>query len=77
MPKNDEEMKKYQFKVSYCQELNISKCEVTDRKGESFVVNVYNSLGQYIDKYIRVPVTQKNNGIFYNFRVIDSNGRYI
>jgi len=76
MPKN-EEMKKYQFKVSYCHDLNISQCGVTERKGESFVVNIYNSLGQYITKYIRVPVTQESDAIFYNFRVIDLNGRYI
>ncbi len=65
-----------QFSVSYCGQLNVSQCKVTDQKGESFVINVYNPLGKYINKYIRVPVSQDYNELFYSFRVIDSNGIY-
>ncbi len=72
-PEN-EKGKKFPFSVSYCHELNISQCWVSEQKGQSFVINIYNSLGQYIDKYIRVPVTYEHKKSFYNFRVIDSNG---
>ena len=73
-PEN-EKGKKFPFSVSYCHELNISQCWVSEQKGQSFVINIYNSLGQYIDKYIRVPVNHKHEKMFYNFRVIDSNGK--
>ncbi len=69
--------KKLELSVSYCSQLNISQCEVTDRTGDSFVVNVYNPLGKYINKYVRVPVGQEYNELFYNYRVIDSNGKQI
>lgn len=76
LPRN-EEAKKLKFSVSYCSQLNISQCEVTDRTGDSFVVNVYNPLGKYINNYVRVPVGQEYNELFYNYSVIDSNGKKI
>lgn len=52
----------------------MSQCGEKEWEGKSFVVNIYNPLGQYINKYIRVPVTHKYKNTFYNFRVIDSAG---
>ena len=75
LPRN-KEAKEFKISVSYCQQLNISQCLVTEEK-DRFVVNIYNPLGQYINKYVRVPVSQECNKTFYNFRVIDSNGRYM
>jgi len=70
LPRN-KELGEFKFSVSYCYQLNMSQCEVTEQKGGNIVVNIYNPLGQYITKYVRVPVNQE----FYNkFRVIDSNG---
>ncbi len=74
LPRN-KEAKEFKISVSYCQQLNISQCWVTEEKRDRFVVNIYNPLGKYIDKYIRVPVRRKHNKIFYNFRVIDFDGR--
>lgn len=68
------EAKKDKFSVSYCHQLNVSECWLTERKGESFIVNIYNPLAKFINKYIRVPVNQEYNNTSYNFRVIDSNG---
>lgn len=66
-----EEAKDFKFSVSYCHQLNISQCEVTEQEGRRrFVVNIYNSLGQFINKYVRVPVSSD----FDHFRVIDSDG---
>ena len=70
LPRN-KELREFKFSISYCHQLNMSQCEVTERKGGNFVVNIYNSLGKYINKYVRVPVNQAFNS---NFRVIDSNG---
>ena len=69
-------MKESRFSVTYCHQLNISQCEVKDGNGDSFVVNIYNSLGQYINKYVRIPVSQEYKETFFTFRVMDSTGKY-
>ena len=69
----DDDIKESKIPVSYCQ-LNISQCDVTDKKGSRFVVNIYNPLGQYLNKYIRVPVSRDQDEMLYNIRVLDSNG---
>ena len=53
----------------------MSQCEATDKKDDRFVVNIYNPLGQYIDKYIKVPVTRDPEELVYKFKVIDSSGK--
>lgn len=73
LPRNVE-ANKFPFSLTYCHQLNMSVCGVKDHAAQSFIVNIFNPLGQYIDKYIRVPVTQGYNKIFYNFKVIDSKG---
>lgn len=49
----------------------MSECEVTE-KSERFVVNVYNSLGRTLNKYIRVSVPDKST----SHQVFDSKGTY-
>jgi len=70
LPRN-KELREFKFSVNYCHQLNMSQCEVTERKGGNFVVNIYNPFGQYINKYVRVPVSQE---LYNKFGVIDSNG---
>ena len=43
--------------LSYCS-LNMSQCDVTE-KSEKFIVNVYNSIASFTNKYVRVPVTNR------------------
>ena len=73
MPRNVKD-KESKLTVNYCHQLNISQCDATAWKGDSFIVNVYNPLGKYMRKYIRVPVSQESGGKFYQFRVIGSDG---
>jgi len=32
----------FRFTASYCHQLNMSQCEVMDKKGDGFVINIYN-----------------------------------
>lgn len=43
---------------------------MTEHAENRFIVNVYNSLGKFINKYLRIPVSPD----FDKFRVIDSDG---
>lgn len=72
---SDEKVKEFQYSAHYCHQLNVSQCWVTERAGADFVINIYNSLGHYINTYIRIPVIQEYNETVYAFRVIDSNGK--
>lgn len=44
-----------EFSFSSCSELNISSCAVPE-SSESFMVTLYNPLGQSTDQYVRLPV---------------------
>ena len=55
--------------VSYCQ-LNMSQCDASENNNQ-FVVNVYNSLARNIDKYVRVPITNR----ILSFKVLDPKGK--
>uniref|UniRef100_A0A8D8QN90 Alpha-mannosidase n=1 Tax=Cacopsylla melanoneura TaxID=428564 RepID=A0A8D8QN90_9HEMI len=44
-------------KVGTCHYLNVSSCQFTET-WDKFVINVYNSLGRSVDRYVRVPVRQ-------------------
>jgi len=76
LPRN-EKLKDYNLTARYCYQLNMSQCDATGWQGDRFVVNIYNPLGKHISKYIRVPVSQEYYGIFYNFRVIGSDGIFL
>ncbi|KAL1459619.1 hypothetical protein WDU94_011583, partial [Cyamophila willieti] len=44
-------------KVGTCHYLNVSSCQFTET-WDKFVINVYNSLGRSVDRYVRIPVRQ-------------------
>ena len=56
--------------VSYCQ-LNMSQCDASENN-DQFVVNVYNSLARNINKYIRVPITNR----ILSYKVLDPQGNH-
>ena len=57
--------------VSYCQ-LNMSQCDATENN-DQFVVNVYNSMARNVDKYVRVPVTNR----IPNYQILDAQGKIL
>ncbi|KAL0279866.1 UNVERIFIED_CONTAM: hypothetical protein PYX00_001338 [Menopon gallinae] len=53
-----------------CFMLNVSKCEISENSG-SFIITIYNPSGHYINKYVRIPVSQNN------YKVRDGEGVYM
>lgn len=49
----------YKQNFSFCRELNISICPVS-QKSERFRVTIYNPLGRKVDKMVRLPVSEGN-----------------
>lgn len=52
----------YTFEFNSCLDLNISKCEVSE-KSENFIVTLYNPLGYSTHEYVRIPVLDKSYSV--------------
>ncbi|XP_052022231.1 lysosomal alpha-mannosidase isoform X2 [Apodemus sylvaticus] len=53
------QLSQYKQNFSFCRELNISICPVS-QKSERFRVTVYNPVGRKVDRMVRLPVGQGN-----------------
>lgn len=61
LPKSNSSLKDF-INVSYCH-FNVSQCDVTENS-KRVIINVYNSLAKYINKFVRVPVLKKIYRLF-------------